>query len=316
MIHMTIKSKFSGGIIGSALGDAIGELAFSFGNKERLLQEVGNKKTVRYTDDTAMAIGIAETILSTNGNWTTQEMGEHFHLNYKHEPYRGYGMGPPIIFRTVEDSGKKYQDIAETLYGGEGSYGNGASMRIAPLGIYYYDAENIYSIAKKSAVATHTHSFGVDGAAILAKLLSKLVPKDPIEWDIKDHREEIIDLLINFAKTEKYKEKLSEVRSLLLNGFSFEKAERKLGSDILAYTSVPFSIFAFLKEPSSFYECLLHTITISKDRDTVGAMVGGLLGGYLGIENIPEKWINKLENLTYFRKLADDLYKLKAQESS
>ena len=57
-----LKSKFLGGMIGSALGDAIGELAFSYPEKAPLLSKVDQTPLLRYTDDTAMAIGLAESI--------------------------------------------------------------------------------------------------------------------------------------------------------------------------------------------------------------------------------------------------------------
>ncbi len=306
-----IKEKLYGGMIGSGLGDAIGELAFRYGTRETLLQQVDNRDTVTYTDDTAMALGIAEIITLTKDKWTTQDLGEQFHLNYVKEPYRGYGMGPPHIFSVVEKTNKLYNKVAQSLFGGEGSYGNGASMRIAPLGIFYYDSDDIYSIAKRSAVATHTHPLGIDGAAVLSKLLSIIVPKDPNTYDVKVHRIELITQLIEFAQTSKYKEKLRSVKTLLKKNAGFSQAERELGSNVFACTSVPFSIFAFLKHPNSYKECLLETILISRDRDTVGAMVGGLLGAYLGISKIPAEWIDKLENKSHFRQLAKNLYKLK-----
>mgnify|MGYP006277824613 CR=1 FL=1 len=306
-----IREKIYGALIGSGLGDAIGELAFKFGEREELLRRVDNRERVIYTDDTAMALGITEIITLTKDNWTTEDLGEQFHLNYVKEPYRGYGMGPPQIFSIVEKTNKSYNEVAQGLFGGEGSYGNGASMRIAPLGVFYYDTEGIYDIARKAAVATHTHPLGVDGAAALAKLLSLMVPKDPSKYDVEEHRIDLITQLIEFVRTSKYNKQLSAVKELLENDESFPHAERELGSNVLAYTSVPFSIFAFLKRPHSFKECLLDTILISSDRDTVGAMVGGLLGAYLGFSQIPKEWVKKLENLSYFKQLAGNLYKLK-----
>jgi len=310
MNQINLKSKFLGGMFGSALGDCIGELAFRYGNEQTLLTQVKNKKVLRYTDDTAMAIGIAKTITSTSANWSTQELGETFHNNYNEEPYRGYGSGPPQIFRIVERKDQSYTDVAKNLFGGDGSYGNGASMRIAPLGIFYYDKSDIYMIAKKSAIATHTHPLGIDGAAILAKTLSLMVPKEPGEIPIQE-KIEILNELINFSHTDKYKKTLEKVKKLIEKDETLSKAEEIIGSGVLSYTSVPFSIFAFLYNSESYGQNLIDTVLISRDRDTVGAMVGGLLGAYLGIEEIPDNWIQKLENKDYIENLAIKLYELK-----
>ena len=55
-------SKYLGGMVGSALGDAIGELAFAYPHKEILCRQLDQKDEFRYTDDTAMSIGLAESI--------------------------------------------------------------------------------------------------------------------------------------------------------------------------------------------------------------------------------------------------------------
>jgi poly(ADP-ribose) glycohydrolase ARH3 len=310
MTQINTKSKFLGGMIGSALGDCIGELAFRYGNEKTLLTQVAKKDIIRYTDDTAMAIGIAETIITSEGDWTPQDLGRTFHANFNEEPYRGYGSGPPQIFRTIERSDKNYQEVASQLFGGEGSYGNGASMRISPLGLFYYDSSNMYEVAKKSAVATHTHSWGIDGAAILAKLYSLIVPKQP--GDLTDQQKNgILDELIEFSNTDKYKNVLKRVKELILQSKSLKYAEGIIGSGVLAYTSVPFSIFAFLYNPEPYRKNLINTVLLSRDRDTVGAMVGGLLGAYLGIEGIPDEWIQKLENKSYIESLALGLFELK-----
>ncbi|MBE9508088.1 MAG: ADP-ribosylglycohydrolase family protein, partial [Chloroflexi bacterium] len=58
-----LQSKFLGGMIGTALGDAIGELAFSYAKEPTLRAKIAQTDTLVYTDDTAMAIGLAESII-------------------------------------------------------------------------------------------------------------------------------------------------------------------------------------------------------------------------------------------------------------
>ena len=58
-----IKTKYLGGMVGSALGDAIGEIAFQYRKKESLCIQLDRSKEFSYTDDTAMSIGLAESII-------------------------------------------------------------------------------------------------------------------------------------------------------------------------------------------------------------------------------------------------------------
>ncbi|TFF90578.1 MAG: ADP-ribosylglycohydrolase family protein, partial [Promethearchaeota archaeon] len=229
-----LQSKFVGALIGSALGDSIGELAFRFHERNDLISEVSNRTSITYTDDTAMAIGLAESILENEGEIIPEKLGQTFHRNFNREPYRGYGSGPPSIFRTVENTGENYVEVAQRLFEGEGSYGNGASMRITPLGVFFYDSKEIYEIARKSAIVTHSHEYGIDAAAILAKLIATLIPKNPSIYSIQKHLTALTDDLIEFAKTDEYEKSLQEVKDLLNSNAHIKDAERKLGSNVLA----------------------------------------------------------------------------------
>ncbi|MBD3256651.1 MAG: hypothetical protein GF383_16275 [Candidatus Lokiarchaeota archaeon] len=308
---MNLENKFLGGIIGSALGDCIGEIAFYTNSEKDLLNIIESKSLITYTDDTAMAIGMAESIIDNKGEINSQALGEIFRKNYNQEPYRGYAMGPPSIFRQVEETGHSYVKIAQGLFGGTGSYGNGASMRIAPLGLFFHDDPNIYEQAEKSAIVTHAHPLGIDGAAVLARGVGFLVDKNPDEYNIKKKMSNYLKILRDYAKTNVFKDTLTKLANLIEEERNLDYCAYKLGANVLAQESVPFSLCAFLMNPYSFEKCLLETVLASSDRDTIGAMVGGLLGSFLGIDAIPKKWINKLENKDYIKELSIQLVRLK-----
>ena len=104
MSTIDVKSKVLGGIFGSAIGDAIGEMAFLYPEKERLLVEANRAPELCYTDDTAMAIGLAESIIR-EGGIDQHRLGETFRSNFLREPWRGYASGPPTIFSQVQKLG-------------------------------------------------------------------------------------------------------------------------------------------------------------------------------------------------------------------
>ncbi len=58
-----IKAKYLGGMVGSALGDAIGKLAFHYPSKDDLCIQLDRLKELSYTDASAMSIVLAESIL-------------------------------------------------------------------------------------------------------------------------------------------------------------------------------------------------------------------------------------------------------------
>ena len=115
--------------MGSAIGDAMGELAFRYPQRDKLIAAAEGVAKLRYTDDTAMAIGLATSLLNRD-HLEARDLGETFQRNFEREPWRGYAAGPPTIFSLVRSKGIAYVDAAQMLFAGNGSFGNGAAMRI------------------------------------------------------------------------------------------------------------------------------------------------------------------------------------------
>lgn len=292
-------------MVGSALGDAIGELAFRHPERNVLAQVVLRSTELDYTDDTAMALGIAESLLE-KGLLDQQHMGETFRRNFEREPWRGYASGPPTIFSRVRSAGITYVEAAKSLFQGTGSFGNGAAMRIVPVGLFFHDAADLYDKAAESAEVTHAHSVGMDGAAVQAKAVAMAVDLNPMETF---SRQAFIRELIDFAKSREIKSKMQMVGLLLRENATPERAADRLGRTVLMHESMPFAVYSFLKFPQSFEECLFCAILNGGDRDTLGAMACAVSGAYLGINAIPDDWVGKLENRQAIEHLAISLAK-------
>ena len=300
MERADLKSKFLGSMVGSALGDAIGELAFWRRSEALLRSKIARSDALVYTDDTAMAIGLAEAITQL-GRLDQQHVGDTFRANYKREPWRGYAMGPPTVFRLVERRGMSYPEAARSLFRGQGSFGNGAAMRIAPVGLFFHDSPDLYEKAHTSASVTHAHPVGVDGAAVLAWAVAqavKLAPQEPFPL------ERFSQSLVDFARTPEIRDKMALVRTLLAEDAPPPDAAKRLGRGVAVHKSMPFAIYSFLRHPQSFEECLFCAILNGGDRDTLGAMACAVSGAYLGVEAIPQGWREKLENGKQIENLA------------
>ncbi len=306
-----IKANYLGGMVGSALGDAIGELAFQYPEKEGLCTQLDRSTELRYTDDSVMSIGLAESILR-KGCLDQQDLGDTFRYNYQKEPWRGYASGPPTIFSMVERSGITYAEAARTLFGGGGSLGNGAAMRIVPVGLFFHDSPDLYEEACISASVTHAHPVGKDGAAVQARAVSLVVKLDPKEtFPLKVYVNELID----FARTPEIGEKIESVQKLINDNATPSFAAVQLGRTVAIHESLPFALYSFLRHPKSFEDCLFCATLNGGDRDTLGAMACAISGAYLGIESIPQPWRQKLENRSYIEDLALRLSEIKPVSS-
>ncbi len=305
---MDLEAKFVGSMLGSALGDAIGEMAFRLRTREALLEAVDRMDLLSYTDDTAMALGVAESLLRA-GKVEQGDLGRTFERNYRREPWRGYASGPPTVFSMVNRLGISYVEAARRLFRGLGSMGNGAAMRVGPVGLFFFDSDELYAQACASAEVTHAHPVGKDGAAVQALAVGKAVRLDPatgfsgVRFAVE---------LAALARTGEIRGKMEAVARLLERGVEPAEAARRLGRGVAVDESMPFAIYSFLRHPRSFVECLLCAVLNGGDRDTLGAMACAISGAYLGIEAVPGEWAAKLENRPLIDRLARELAKLHA----
>jgi len=301
-----LKSKFVGSLVASGVGDAVGAGFEGWHVVEPgAIKAVADRRDVlTYTDDTHMMIGIAESLIENRG-FDGEHMARTFVRNYEREPWRGYGPGPPRIFRLVR-AGETWDRAAATLYRG-GSYGNGSAMRIAPVGVLYHDdLAGLREVAHKSSQITHSHELGKGGAALQAYAVALAVNLERTE--LVDSTE-FLARLGELVDHEVYRQKLAKVAALL------DEADRarvaaELGNGIEAFNSVPTAIHSFLSHARSFEEAVLFAVSLGGDTDTIAAMTGAISGAYLGVDSIPEKWRAKLENRLYIEELGEKLYEI------
>ncbi|WP_157531956.1 MULTISPECIES: ADP-ribosylglycohydrolase family protein [unclassified Kitasatospora] len=67
------------------------------------------------------------------------------------------------------DAGADWRTVTSEMFGGQGSYGNGAAMRVAPLGAWFADdLDRVVEQARLSALVTHFNPEAVAGAVAVA----------------------------------------------------------------------------------------------------------------------------------------------------
>jgi len=299
-----LKSKFLGCLIGAAIGDGLGAWREGrrIAEKEDIASLAERAEDLAYTDDTHMTIGVVESLIQSRG-FDGEHMAQTFIKNYETEPWRGYGPGPPKIFRMIK-SGEPWDSAASKIYRG-GSFGNGSAMRVAPIGLLYSNnPAKLKEIAYKSSSITHSHELGKEGAALQAYAVALALNTFP---DEEIDREAFLLKLQNFAQTQLYKEKIANTKELL-GEQDRARVVAVLGNGIEALNSVPTAIYCFLKQPKSYKDSVIYAISLGGDTDTIASMAGAISGAYLGIEAIPQEWRLKLENKAYIEDLAEKLW--------
>ncbi len=284
----SLRERFVGCLTGLAVGDALGGL-FEAQSPERIRSRFSSSSALInhpteemwYTDDTQMAIGLAESLIA-RGTIDEPHLCQAFVANY--HPSRGYGRGARAVLDAMED-GRDHHAIAEKHFPG-GSYGNGGAMRVAPLGVFFHDdLDMVAEQARLSALPTHVHALGIEGTQLLA--LAAALATRSATFDGAS----FFDELMGRCKSVEYRERLTLARRVT-------KPDElpEIGNGIEAIESVPTAIACFTLTPNSYVETITNAIFLGGDTDTIAAMAGAISGAYLGVDAIPASLVAKLED--------------------
>ncbi|WP_406118402.1 ADP-ribosylglycohydrolase family protein [Streptomyces sp. NBC_00989] len=282
---------------GLVTGDAFGDGWFT--RSDESAEELWAARELRpapwlWTDDSAMAFVLFAHLVA-HGEVQPDALAREFAAEYERDPNRGYGPSMHSILRRIGD-GEDWQAVTTGQFGGQGSYGNGAAMRVAPLGAWFQDdlvaaAEQ----ARLSALTTHAHPEAVAGAvavAVAAALAAagagqQAAPRTEFLREVASHVPE------------------SDARSGLLVAANFSQrtsvrhAASVLGSGTLisAPDTVPFALWSAAGQPDDLPEALWQTVAGWGDRDTTCAIAGGVVAARTGTAGIPSAWRDARETI-------------------
>jgi len=285
----TLQDQFLGSLLGHAVADALAApfegmpadaVYHEFGPIRNILK-TPPQDTLTYTDDTQMTIAVAEALIA-DGEIRQDTLAARFADNY--DPARGYGPSARHVIEAMRD-GRDWRDLAANLLPG-GSFGNGAAMRVAPVALLFHANEDrLLEQAVLSALPTHTHPLGIEGAQMLALAIAYAI-RTP-----KFDRAEFYDHLRSHAASEEFDHQLRHASRLTQND-----TLGRLGNTLAAHQSVVTSIACFALNPDSFEQTICRAIAQGGDVDTLAAMAAAISGARLGIAAVPKHLIQKLEN--------------------
>jgi len=246
-----------------------------------------------YTDDTEMAIAIAQ-LLASHGRILQDELAQRFVSRFDANPERGYGAVAFWILSRIS-AGGEWRRVAAEPYGGSGSLGNGAAMRVGPLGAYFADDfPRVVNEATLSAAVTHAHPEGQAGAVAVA-LAAATASMHP-----RADRTALLDIADRLVP--------GQVRDLLvraadLRDASPSEAGAMLGTGlrISAHDTVPYALWCAFGHLHDYRAAQLTAIagfeSAASDRDTICAIVGGIVAMSCADSTIPADWIAQREPL-------------------
>ena len=279
---------------GIALGDCFGQSFFM--PDETARQRIKNREILNepwyFTDDTVMAIGIFQ-ILEKYGEINQGALARVFAENYALDWHRGYGGTAHSILRSIGE-GQNWREAASGAFDGMGSMGNRGAMRVAPVGAYFADdMDKVLYHARASAEITHAHIEGIAGAMAVAAASALLLNKKLGRYggEGEDFLRDVADKLPE-----------SDTRYKILSAVSVKKessidfAVSMLGNGIrlTAQDTVPFCLWCAAYFYTSVEEALWTAVSALGDRDTICAIVGGMVS--LFADELPQQWSGYMEH--------------------
>ena len=174
-------------------------------------------------------------------------------------------------------------------------------MRVAPVGLMFrHNQKQLWREARLSALPTHVHPLGIEGAQVLALAVGIASTMEAFNRDKFFTNLSQKCSSIDYSDPLRKAGELSDVENLAV-----------FGNGIEATSSVVTAIAAFGLSPYSYEETIGNAILLGGDTDTIAAMAGAISGAYLGYAAIPNHLLENLEDReqgkTYLEILASKL---------
>lgn len=295
------KKKFIGCLIGTGIGDALGEPIQGISRKylENYKIDISKLYRGRYTDDTQLTIAIAESLISAKG-YDSDNLSMRF-IEWLDEPPIGPGEGCLTAIYNLKN-GIHWSNSASS------SGANGCAMRVSPIGLFYHNnTEMLIKSAYESSCITHNHWAAICSGIVVASSVAFLTNNETLDIDdflkyvnksIK--KPEYKEFYDNLFKLRDYME-LSHKEALMKLGLMGVKPPffnySMVGIGLIhpyAMSTVLSALYCFLKTPSDFKKSVMEAVTGGGDTDTIGAICGAFSGTWNGIEKIPQIWVKGL----------------------
>jgi ADP-ribosylglycohydrolase len=282
---------------GLSVGDALGAQFFVPGTSfADLLAGRLPDPPWPWTDDTEMACHVVRE-LREHGGVDQDRLAARFAADY--EPYRGYGGGTVVLLRQLR-KGVPWRRAAAAAFDGQGSMGNGAAMRVAPLGAFHAgDHRRAALQAMASAEVTHAHPEAVLGAVAVAVAAAE-VGRARLAG-VRPTPGEMLDTVMTYLTDSRVKAGIARARQLLDVSVAQAVYELGNGSRVLAFDTVPFTLWVAATRLEDFSAAVHACVEAGGDVDTTAAIVGGIVATYTGIEPtaVPRGWLRHREPLPH-----------------
>ncbi|MFF4098965.1 ADP-ribosylglycohydrolase family protein [Streptomyces sp. NPDC001903] len=284
---------------GLAFGDAFGDRWFGILRREgpAALEEriLPPEPLWPWSDDTAQALVLVRELAEGGGAVDQDRFALSLAAAYADDTHRGYGASMHDVLRRI-GAGEPWRDVVAGQFGGQGSWGNGAAMRVAPLGAWHAaDPDSVAEQAARQSTVSHHHPEAV-AAAVAVALAAALATRSrggpaPARPDfLREVAARLPDSDVRSGL---------RVASRMPAHTSVQHAATVLGSGyrMSGPDTVPYALWCAAGHLDDLHEGLWFTVGGRGDIDTTCAIAGGVIAARTGVAALPAAWHTAREPL-------------------
>lgn len=296
---MDESNRFRGCLLGLATGDALGTTV-EFqprGSFPPLTDMIGkgpfNLQPGQWTDDTAMALCLATSLVEVGGFDATDQMNRYCSW-YEH----GYLSSTGTCFdigNTVRQALHRYRATGNPFSGSTdpGAAGNGSLMRLAPAPMFYFpERERVLHFSGESSRTTHGTAECVDACRLFGDVLRRALAGAS--------KQEVL-----FGSDPGVAASIS-IQAIARGEYRHKRIDAIRGTGYVV-DSLEAALWCFLNT-ESYEEAILTAANLGDDADTTAAICGQVAGACYGESGLPAGWLERLAMREEIGNLADQLH--------
>ena len=314
-----LKDRFTGLLLGTAVGDALGLPAENL-SAERIRRRWKGVWKMRFvfgkgmiSDDTEHTLMVAQALLAHADDAAAFQRALAWKLRWWFAALPG-GVG----LATAKACIKLWIGFPPGR-SAVVSAGSGPAMRSAVMGAYFSGkAERRREFVMASSRLTHRSWQAETAALAVAESVALAITNSDSEAS------HIFDMLGTLSRESEWQKIVTEMRSSFHAGHSVSDFVHSLNlkRGVTGYSLhvVPVALYAWLRHPNDFRTALTSALDCGGDTDTVGAIVGSLSGVVVGKSGIPAEWIDDIwewpRSVSFMERVAASLARQSAGEGS
>ena len=300
---MDLRDRYRGALLGLAAGDALGTtLEFKPPGTFKPIDDMVGGGPFRlnpgeWTDDTSMALCLAESLIDSQGFDAQDQMGRY--CKWYREGYLSSNGSCFDIGMTTETALRNYEKSGQAFAGStdSDSAGNGSLMRLAPIPMAFRGrGDEMWDYAVQSSATTHGAQACLDACGYYSLLIDGAL--SGMSKDELLSESNVPDRLRSSGATP-------AVREIASGSYRTRRPPDIRGTGYVIH-ALEAALWAFYHS-TSFEEGALMAVNLGDDADTTGAIYGQLAGAYYGFNGIPIDWRTKIALSELIMSYADEL---------